>query len=385
MRIVHLITRLILGGAQQTAIALSDHFAKQGHDVTLAYGPIYGPEGSMLNQARETGAKLVELKHMKRSVRPWGDALAKRELIQLFENLQPDLVHTHSSKAGILGRLAATPRVPAVVHTIHGASWHPRQLSLINRLYISAERKAAKACHHLVAVTPAMRQEFVDQAIAPPDKITVIPSGIDVSRFQTTEMQRLNVRQQLGIPEDAPVLGLVARFDPLKGHDDLLQLMPWLLKRFPDLRLIFIGDGWNRPHIEAHIRRHDLGERVILTGLVEEEEVPRLLAAVDVKALPSYQEGQSRTLPEAILCGCAVVGYDAGGIGAIIKDGQTGRLVPIGDVKALGDAIADLLGDAALRAKLVEQGKQHVLEQFDQQHMFEMHDALYHSLMRDGG
>jgi len=381
MRILHVITRLILGGAQQNTIACCAAQVEAGHEVHLAFGPIYGPEGSLFDEAERSGATLHEIPALRRSVLPIHDLLACRQIGRLIDRVQPDLVHTHSSKAGILGRAAAWKRnVPAVVHTIHGLPFHGRQNPLIRSIYLRAERYAAKRCHHLIGITEAMCDAFVEQGIASREKMSVIPSGVDLARFTRDIEEGMAMRPRLGIPPDATAIALVARLDPLKGHADLLEAWPAIAERFPKAWLVFVGDGWDRSRIERLAGASNHGDRIVITGLIPRPRMPAMYSAIDVCVLPSYQEGQSRVLVEAVACGCAIVGYDVGGIGEVCVDGETGRLVPRGDTNALQRAIVDLLDDDAERRRLVEQGRGHVHERFDQRIMTASLERLYRRL-----
>jgi len=380
MKILHVITRLIFGGAQQNTVMSCRAQVVAGHVVTLAFGPIYGPEGSLLEEAKTTGAELVEMPSMRRAVNPYRDVLCCRALRRLIRRVQPDVVHTHSSKAGILGRAAAwAQHVPAVIHTVHGLPFHPRQPAIIQRAYITAERWAARRCHHLIAITPAMVEAFVQHNITPQEKFTVIHSGVDASKFSPRPQLRDGVRRELGIPVHAPVVGIVARLDPYKGHDDLLRIFPRLERRITGLRMLFVGDGWGR----AKVQRHPLvrAGKVVLTGLVSLERIPGYLSAMDVKVLPSYQEGQSRTLVEALLCACPIVAYDVGGIRSICIDRQTGLLVTAGEVDTLADAIAWMLDHPAERADMARRGRAHVQQTFTAERMFEQLEQLYHKVL----
>ncbi|HCD33767.1 MAG TPA: glycosyltransferase family 1 protein, partial [Phycisphaerales bacterium] len=173
----------------------------------------------------------------------------------------------------------------------------------------------------------------------------------------------------------------VARLDPLKGHHDLLDIYPKLLERHPDLRLFFVGDGWDRDQIEKRIEDQHWEKQVILAGLVPPRQVPSLLHAMDIMALPSYQEGQGRTLVEALLCGCAIVGYDVGGIGEVCIDRQTGRLAPVGNKDQLAQAIHDLLADPTHRKKLADAGYKHVIKHFTEQVMVQKLEDLYQQML----
>lgn len=380
MKILHIITRLILGGAQQNTVMCCAAQVRSGHDVALAYGPIYGPEGSLLDDARASGATLIEVPTLRRSILPGHDFLCYRALRRIIRAHKPDVVHTHSSKAGIVGRAAAwAEHVPAVVHTVHGLPFHDRQNPLIHRAYVAAERWAARRCHHLIAITPAMVDAFVEKGIAPRERFSVIPSGVDLTMFTPRPGAREAIRRRYNIASDAPVVGIVARLDPLKGHDDLLAIVDELAAKRPRLRMLFVGDGWHRAALERHPAVRS--GRVVMTGLVPPERVADLLAAMDVKVLPSYQEGQSRTLVEALVAGCGIVGYDVGGIGSVCIDQQTGRLVPVGDRAALGEAIGWMLDHPEERRALVERGRSHVREHFDARTMVEQVEAVYHRLL----
>ena len=378
MTILHIITRLILGGAQKNTVMSCAAQVASGHKVALAYGPIYGPEGSLLEEARRSGAETIEVNSMRRAVLPAHDLRCYFALRKLIRRLKPDVVHTHSSKAGIIGRAAAwREHVPAVVHTIHGLPFHDQQSRVIHRVYVAAERFAARRCHKLVGITQAMCDAFAAEHIGRPEQFSVIPSGVDVSAFDQPTAPRDTTRRAYGIPADAPVIAIVARLDPLKGHDDLLDVLPALLARHPGVHLLFVGDGWNRPALEKRVADSDWEQRVIFAGLVPPTQVPSLLRASDIMALPSYQEGQGRTLVEALLCGCAIVGYDVGGIGEVCIDGKTGRLAKVGDRQELTEVLTWMLDNPDKRLALARQGEQHAREKFNARTMVEQIETLY--------
>lgn len=378
MIILHVSTRLILGGSQQAVVVTCAAQVASGHEVYLAYGPVYGPEGSLLDRARETGAHLVEVGPMRRALLPAHDYRCYRHLRRLMREIRPDVVHTHSSKAGILGRAAAWhERVPAVIHTVHGLPFHDHQPRLVHHAYVAAERWAARRCHRIVGVTQAMCDAFQEERIGVPEQFTVIPSGVEVARLTLVGHERAAVRRELGIPEDAPVVGMVARLDPLKGHHDLIAVLPALIESFPDLRVMFVGDGWHRAAVERQAQSVGLSDAIIFTGLASPERVRELLAAMDVVALPSYQEGQGSALVEALVAGCAIVGYDVGGIGEVCIDGVTGRLVSVGDRAALQHAIGALLADPRQRQELAVRGREHVTSRFDDRTMITRLERLY--------
>lgn len=382
MTILHIITRLILGGAQQNTVLCCRHQVQSGHRVVLAYGPIYGPEGSLLEEARASGAELVEIYWLRRAILPVHDVMCYAALRRLIRRVRPEVVHTHSSKAGILGRAAAwAEKVPAVVHTVHGLPFHARNPAWLNALYVELERWAARRCHAIVGVSQAMCQEFLKRGIGRAEQFYVVPSGMEVEAFESLEAKRAEVRRRWGIPAEAPVVGIVARVDRMKGQEDLIEILPGLRERYPELRLLIVGDGWYRKTLEGRVRERGLEGAVVFTGLVPPGEVPGLLAVMDVHALPSYQEGQPRTLVQALLAGCAIVGYDAGGIRDVCRHEETGLLVPLGDRQGLAEAIDRLLSNAELRRRLAEDGRRWARQNFDARIMFRRLDELYERLL----
>lgn len=391
IRILHLITRLILGGAQQNTVLSCASQRAAGHDVHLAVGPTVGPEGDLYREAEQAGAVLHHEPTLVRKASVTKDISCYRALRHLIQQVNPDIVHTHSSKAGILGRAAAWKEGGrsgrrAVVHTVHGLGFNDRQRPMTRRLYIGLERYAARRCHRLIAITPQMVDAFDEHRIAPREQFTVVPSGVELDRFApSAPAVRAEVRDRYGIPQDTHVVGLLGRLDALKGQRDLIEVYPRLSQALGDqpIHLLFIGDGFDRPNVERAIADAGLADRVTITGLVPYGEVAGVLSAVDVSVLPSYQEGQSRTLVESLMCGVPVVGYAAGGIPSIIRDGETGRLVPVGDKPALAEAIRATLQDPAAARSMAEAGAAHVRKQFDVSTMAESIQAVYDLAIAD--
>jgi len=378
MRILHIITRLILGGAQENTILTCEGQHADGHEVTLAFGPIYGPEGSLHDRARTGGYDLVELRSMVRAVHPWKDWRAHRQCRALIERVKPDVVHTHSSKAGILGRAAAwSAGVPAVIHTIHGLPFHPYQSALKNRLYIALERYAARRCHHIVTVADAMTEQALAAGIGSPKQFTTVHSGMEIEPFVHEKSDPIQTRAELGLTRDDIVVGTVARLAELKGHDDLIDILPGLVEAIPNLRLLWVGDGWWRDRLTDRVRALGLDDHVVTTGLVPPEQVPRYLRAMDLLVHPSYREGLPRTLPQALLAGVPVVSYDGDGAGEICIDHQTGRLVPQGDTAQLAGAIREMLEHPVQRTEMARRGRDLARERFAAATMVERLNTVY--------
>ncbi|MBI1371314.1 MAG: glycosyltransferase [Phycisphaera sp.] len=383
MRILHIITRLILGGAQENTVLSCEGLARQkGHEVILAYGPIYGPEGSLEERAQSGGYELVEIPDMIRAIRPLRDRRCYRQCRELIRQVKPDVVHTHSSKAGVLGRAAAwAEKVPAVVHTVHGLAFHPYQGWWLNKPYIMAERWAAKRCHKIVCVADAMTRQALAAGIGTSGLYETVHSGMEVDQFLDAPDDRAATRAEYGVADDEVIVGTVARLAELKGHDDLLDGLGAWLAAHPKVKLMWVGDGWWRERLEQRVRSARLQERVVITGMVPPSEVPRMIRAMDILVHPSYREGLARALPQALLCGVPVVSYDCDGAGEVCLDGQTGRLVPTGNVTKLAEAVEWMVGRPAERAAMGEAGRTLCRERFDWRVMVDKLDALYRRLL----
>ncbi len=365
MRVLHVITRLILGGAQEnTLFNCEDLVRLHGDEVTLATGPAEGPEGDLFERARQTMAvRLVP--ELRRAVAPRVDWRAYRALRRLIAELRPDVVHTHSSKAGILGRAAAwNARVPAIVHTIHGLPFHPQESRWRNALYIRSERWAARRCHRLIGVAQAMVDQALAAGIGTPGQYVVIPSGMEVEPFLNPPRGRAEVRAELGIPAEAVVAAKVARLFEHKGHDDLLDIAPQLLLPRPAARLLFIGGGIERERLERRVADLGLTGKVVFAGLVPTHRVPELLGAADVVVHASYREGLARALPQGLIAGKPVVSYDVDGAREVALPGRTGWLTPLADRPALLAALAEAFDRPDLRAQYGAAGRELCAERF---------------------
>jgi glycosyltransferase involved in cell wall biosynthesis len=384
MRILHIITRLILGGAQENTVLTCEGLAARGHDVTLAFGPIFGPEGSLLERARRGGYELVELSAMVRQVAPATDWRCHRRCRELIRRIKPDVVHTHSSKAGIVGRAAAwAEKTPAIVHTIHGPPFHPFQNRLVHAGYVYAERWAAKRCHRLVSVADAMSRQYLAERIGTADQYQTVYSGMDVSSFLNEPTPRDTVREKLGLARTDFVIGTVARLAELKGHDNLLDSLAETMQANPVIKLLWVGDGWWRPRLEQKIAALRLQKQVVITGLVPPTEIPAAMRAMDLLAHPSYREGLARALPQALLCGVPVVSYDCDGAGEACIDGVTGWLVKTGDKAGLAAAIRWMIDHPAERAAMATAGQHLCTYRFDAAVMVTELEALYARLLRN--
>ncbi len=381
MKICHVITRLIIGGAQENTVLSCRGLAAKGHDVTLIAGPETGPEGSLWQLASESGAKAIKLESMRRAVRPLDDHRAYRELVARFKDLEPDVVHTHSSKAGILGRAAAAKaRVPVIVHTIHGMSFNRTQPWWTRTAYRFLERRAARHTNKIVTVADAMIDQAVAAGIGSREQMVTIRSGLEVARFAPNEQSRKTVRAAWGVADEEIVVGTIARLFVNKGYEEIIAAMPLALNQMPGLRFVWIGDGADRARYERELDHLGLRDRVILVGLVPPEEVARLLTGFDMLVHASRWEGLPRAVVQALLTEVPAISFDNDGAPEVVLPERTGLLAPLGDVQALSGAIVRLAGQAMLRRDLGRNGRRHCLVEFDANHMVEQLDSLYRDL-----
>jgi glycosyltransferase involved in cell wall biosynthesis len=377
LRIVHIITRLILGGAQENTLLSVEGLQRRGDRVTLITGPAMGPEGSLMDRARHNCADLRVLEALRRPLHPWHDAVAYRSLLHLLRELKPDVVHTHSAKAGLLGRRAAWKAgVPIVVHTIHG-SFHAYRNRWLNRLYTCAERWAARHTTAFISVANAMTEQAIAAGLGPPAKFTTIYSGMEVDRFLKAPAQRSVVRASLGYADEDVVVGKVARLFDLKGHEYVIEAAREVVAQHPQARFLFVGDGILRDRLQHRIRRAGLTDRFHFTGLVPPEEIPGLLAAMDIVVHCSLREGLARVLPQALIVGRPVVCFDVDGANEVVLPGRTGFLVPARAVAPLANALCRLIVDPDLRARYAREGRALCTDRFRDERMTDEIRALY--------
>jgi len=378
MRVSHVITRLIVGGAQENTVAsVLGLREKPGIAVELISGPTHGPEGTLEGVFKPFPGLLTVIPSLVRPVHPWADFLACRALTRHFRRQRPDVVHTHSGKAGILGRIAAARAgVPLVVHTIHGPSFGTFQGALANAVFTAAERRAARVTNHFVVVARAMAEQYLGAGIGTPEAYSLIPSGFPLDPF----LQARNdpaLRLRLGLQPEDFVVGKIARLFKLKGHDDLFAAAPGLVRRNPRIKFLLVGDGEWRERFEALARSLGLERHVVFTGLVPPAEIPALVGIMDALVHLSTREGLPRALPQALAAARPVVAYDCDGAREICLEGETGFLVQPGDVARLTDRLLELAGDPGLRERLGRRGQEIVRHRFSVTGMVDALHALY--------
>ncbi|MGY8769893.1 MAG: glycosyltransferase family 4 protein [Pirellulales bacterium] len=383
MRVAHIITRMIIGGAQEnTLYNCADLIEQYDDDVLLITGPSEGPEGSLLQRNNNTTVPVEHAQHLIRNIHPWHDTLAYFELKKILRKFKPDVVHTHSAKAGMLGRMAATSlKVPAVIHTVHGAPFHPYQNALARNTFIACEKYAAKKCHQLVCVADAMSQLMLDAGIASPEKYETVYSGMEVEPFLEGHKLRETARAELGLEPQHVVIGKIARLFHLKGHEYVIQAAKEIVENCPDVRFLFIGDGILQEEFRQQISEAGLSDYFVMPGLVSPSEIPKMISAMDILVHTSLREGLARALPQALLSGKPAVSFDVDGAREVVINDETGALIPAKDVRQLTSALIRLAKDSDLRKKLGEEGQRRMKTIFPHQVMTKRLREIYQEVL----
>lgn len=382
MRVCHVITRMIIGGAQENTLLTCSGLAESGHDVLLLSGSETGPEGSLWDQVNASSFAAETVPSLRRSINPILDLRAMRELTRQIAAFSPDIVHTHSSKAGILGRMAAARAgVDGIVHTIHGMSFNRTQPTWVQACYRSLERWAARKTHAFICVADAMTDQALAAGIGDRSMFHTIRSGMRVERFHADATQRSQWRDTWTIGKDEVVVGTIARLFRNKGYEALLQAMPSIVARDPRVRFVWIGDGPQRSEYTRLLRQAGLSDRVHFTGLVPPDSIPDLLRGIDMLVHASRWEGLPRAVVQALLSEVPAISFDNDGAREVVIPGETGLLVPFGDHEALADAVVELAGDAERRAALGRQGRTNCLVPFDRRTMVTEIERVYGNLL----
>jgi glycosyltransferase involved in cell wall biosynthesis len=382
---------LILGGAQENTLITCKLLAQRGHDVTLITGPAIGPEGQLFNQTKNENYDVIVVPKMIRAICPLYDTISYFQIKKHLERLKPDIVHTHSAKAGILGRFVThrlkgkwAENVPAVVHTIHGLAFHPYQSKWLNKFYIAVERSAAKRTDSFICVADAMTEQALAAGIGQREKYVTAYSAIEEDAFLNPipEEERKSFRLKYGIPEDAIVLVTIARLFMLKGHKYIIESAKQLSKQFKNALWLFVGDGNLADHFKEQVKQLGLTEKIKFTGLLPPSQIPLAIQSSDILVHCSLREGLARTLPQAMLCGKPAISFDVDGAKEVVNQ-DTGRLIEPKNIEQLTKACAELIEDKNLREKLGKQGRQFVKEKFEPKTMVDIIEQLYKKLITD--
>jgi glycosyltransferase involved in cell wall biosynthesis len=379
------IARLNIGGPAIHVINLTTGLDPARFESSLVTGIENPGEGSLLDLAVERGIQPVVIPEIvaEATLKP-RDLKALIALYRLLRRERPYIVHTHTAKAGFVGRLAAwLAGVPVVVHTYHGHVLHsyysPRTTWLLRRM----ERVLGFLTHRIIAVSEQVKRDLVDYRVANPEKISVIPLGFELKPFLHSTNHRGSFRRELGVSNGAPLVGIVGRIFPIKNHRLFLDAAARIAADEKSARFVVVGDGALRQQMEAHANALGIADRVIFTGW--RRDLPRIYADLDILVVSSNNEGTPVSAIEAMASGCPVVATRVGGLPDLIDDGETGCLVPCGDADSLGATVTGLLRNRETARRIGESARARVAERFTIERLVADTAGLYAGLLAKRG
>lgn len=381
-KVLHLITRLCVGGAQKNTLLTAELLDKKKWDVMLAAGSVDSREGSMEGEIPHD-VPFVKFPELQRELNPYRDIRALFKLYFFMRTFRFDVVHTHVSKAGIIGRMAAKlAKVPVIVHTPHGHVFHSYYGFFKTSLFKMLEKLSARVTDKIIALTEQEMNEHLELGIGTAKKFEVIESGIELEHFTCGKksFSRDSMREQWGLKPEHRVVGTVARLVPIKGHEFLIQAVPDIIKVHPQSRFLIVGDGERKEELRMLAEKLGVSPYVTMTGF--QRDVQPFYSLMDVFVLPSLNEGMGRVILEAMSCSVPVVAAAVGGILNLVKDGETGILVPPRDASALARAVCDVLSSPEKTARLSENAKKN-LDAFSAEIMVQKIEALYENLLKE--
>jgi glycosyltransferase involved in cell wall biosynthesis len=382
MTLLHLITRLSLGGSARNTIDSAAAAVRAGYRTLLASGPS-GPELDVTSAAEQSGCEVLVIPSYRREVSPLCDLAALLKTISLIRREYVQIVHTHTSKAGFIGRLAAhLSRTPVVIHTPHGHIFHDYYGPVLTRFFITLERFAAPLCDRIVVLTDLCAEQHLARGIGRPHQYVSIPSGVDIQALRSRALSRETARRHLGWEQGNFYLLGIGRFVPVKGFDIAVDAMPDILKSMPGSVLVLLGDGPERSALEAAARDSGVYEQLMFID-ARQEVVPYICAA-DLLLAPSRNEGMGRAIVEAMSLGLPVVATRVGGIPDVLADKKSGLLVPPENPHALARAVLELLDNLERRTSFGQSGKKRA-EQFSLETMESLLLELYRDVAAEKG
>ena len=386
-KVLHIITRLDMGGsAQNTLLSCKELCGK--YEILLVHGLSHESGMSDLEkqivedgvgQAQKNGVKVIALPTLVRSIRPIKDFRALLSIIWLLSKEKPDIVHTHSSKGGILGRLAAKiAGVPNIIHTPHGHVFYGHFGTIASKIFLWAEKIFSRFTDRMVALTDGEKDDYINLSVCPPEKLFKIHSGVDVKKFMHANGNRVEKRRSLGLDQNEAVIGFVGWLLPIKGPDYLLKAMDYVWQGHPEASLVLVGKGDMDVDLRTEALKKNANGKVKFLGW--REDIDEIMPLFDMLVLPSLNEGMGRVLVEAMAAGKPVVASRVGGIPDLVRNAETGYLVPPADEKALADGIKKLLDDPERAKQMGLRGREHC-RQFSIEAMIDKLDKLYIELI----
>jgi glycosyltransferase involved in cell wall biosynthesis len=361
IRVARVIARLNIGGPAQHVIHLTARLSRDRFESVLLCGREGPSEGNLYDLAARSAVRPIAVPGLGRRLSPIDDFRSLVFLTRFFRRFRPHIVHTHTAKAGTIGRLAARlSAVPIIVHTYHGHVFHGYFSTPMTTTFLTIERWLARSTSRLLTVSDSMKRELERYRVGRPGQIAVLPLGLDLDRFLRCEARRGEFRRELGVDDQRPLVGIVARLVPIKRHEDFIAASALVAARNPDALFLVIGDGERRSELEALTRRQGLADRVRFLGW--RQDLDRIYVDLDVVVLTSANEGSPVSLIEAMAAARPVVATAVGGVPDLVEPGVNGLLGPSGDPSSIAEAIAALLADPERRRALGEAGRKRVAD-----------------------
>ncbi len=384
IKVLHIITVFSIGGATENTLFTVEGLKSLGYDVSILTGPNIPSEGSLFKAAWQSEVNVTVINELRRSIHPFYDVIAFFEIFKIIRKGKFHIVHTHSSKAGLLGRLAARcARTPIIIHTIHGLPFHKYQNKLIHFLFIFAEKVGTAISDKVVTVTNTIIDEMLTAGISRRNKFVMIRSGFFVERFMKQDDMRQELKEKLGLLKDNIVVGKVARFSLLKGYNYIIEAIPEIVKQVPKVMFLFVGSGELEQEMRQRAKELGISNYIIFAGLVEQEKMPYYISIMDVVVHTSLLEGLARVLPQALAAGKPVVSFDINGVHEVVIEGKTGYLVDPESPKQLVKAIVNLINNPQLAQELGANGAEFVKESWTVSAMVDEIHKVYCQLLKE--
>lgn len=380
IKVIHPITRLILGGAQQNTMETCAYLDPSRFEPLIISGPETGSEGEIISEVRRRKIPLTIIPELIRKPDPIKDVSALKKMVGLFKSEKPHIVHTHSSKAGILGRWAARlAGVPVIVHTVHGWGHHAYQSSLVKNLYKFLERRTVPFTDKLIVVSHLNTEKGLRDNIGTKEKYITIHSSININEFTSVSGDMTRLKKELGLDPERPVIGTIGRLSPQKNPLDFVRVAAAVKKSVPEAQFLFVGDGTLRRETEKLCAELKIADDVFLPGV--RTDIPRLLRCMDIFILTSLWEGLPRVIPQAMAAELPVVANAVDGVGEVIEDGANGFLIPPHTVPLMAEKIILLLRDTGLRQAMGQRGRTTAEREFSVWEMIKKIEYLYETLL----
>jgi glycosyltransferase involved in cell wall biosynthesis len=384
IRVIHIITRFDKGGSAENTFLTVKGLDKNTYDILLIFGA--SQESAMgeeerkasqdnLSEAEHSGVRTLKIETLVRNVHPLNDLFTFWTMMNIFRKERPHIVHTHTSKAGILGRWAAwLSKVPVIIHTPHGHVFWGYFNHWISLFYVLLERWTARITDKIITLTEQEKKDYLSFHIAPDHKFEVVHSGVDLNKFRHDRFDPARIKKELGIPDHAVVVGTVGRLTPIKGHRYLIEAAKDIVTEYPESCFLFLGDGELSHDLRSLAIRLGVNENTRFLGW--RPDVAEILSIFDIFVFPSLNEGMGKAIVEAMSLGKPIIASRVGGILNLISNGENGLLVPHADSQILAVNIKTLLSDPATMEKMGNVGKRKSL-QYDSDKMVQKIDALY--------